>query len=76
MLAGRLSECVQQEASVAQALISFLHLGKNSGDEMQSPSCVHVAQRIGTCPDSDGHFLPRHQACDVCLILDIQRMTI
>ena len=42
-LADRLSECVQQGASVSQALISFLHLDGQSGDNMKIPSCVHVA---------------------------------
>ena len=36
------SECEQQEASVSQALISFLHLDGQSGDNMKIPSCVHV----------------------------------
>ena len=39
--AGRLSECVQQEVSIP----SFLHLDGKSGEETESPSCVHVAER-------------------------------
>ena len=44
-LADRLSERVQQEASVSQALISFLHLDGNSEDPVKNPSCVHVADQ-------------------------------
>ena len=44
-LAGRLSEGVQQEASVSLALVSFLHLDGKSGDQVEGPSCVHVAER-------------------------------
>ena len=42
-LVDRLSECVQQDASVSQALISFLHLDGKSEDQAKNPSCVHVA---------------------------------
>ena len=44
-LADRLGERVQQEARVSQALVSLLHLDGKSGDEVESPSCVHVAER-------------------------------
>ena len=45
-LAGRLSENVQQVASVSQASVSFLHLDGKSGDQVKkNPSCVHVADR-------------------------------
>ena len=37
--------CVQQEANVSEALVSFLNLDGKSGDDMKSPSCVHVASR-------------------------------
>ena len=48
VLAGRLSECVQQEASVSQALASCLHLNGKSEDEVKSHSCVNVAERTST----------------------------
>ena len=44
-LAGRLSESVQQEASVSQALVSLLHLDGKLEVEVKSLSCVHVAER-------------------------------
>ena len=37
--------CVQQEANVSEALVSFLNLDGKSGDDMKSPSCIHVASR-------------------------------
>ena len=45
VLAVRLSECVQQEANVSEALVSFLNLDGRSGDDIKNPSCVHVADR-------------------------------
>ena len=42
---GRSIGCVQQEANVSEALVSFLNLDGKSGDDMKSPSCVHVASR-------------------------------
>ena len=45
VLAGRLSECEQQEANVSEALASSLNLDGRSGDDTKSPSCVHVADR-------------------------------
>ena len=43
--AGRLSESVQQEASVSQALVSLLHLDGRSEDPVQTHSCDHVVER-------------------------------
>ena len=45
VLASRLSECVQQEANVSEALVSVLNLDGRSGDDIKSPSCVHIADR-------------------------------
>ena len=36
---------MQQEANAYEALVSFLNLDGKSGDDMKSPSCVHVASR-------------------------------
>ena len=36
---------MQQEASVTQALIPFVHLDGNSEDGVKNPSCVHVSDR-------------------------------
>ena len=55
-LPDRLSECVQQEASVSQALISFWHLDGNSEDRLRNPSCVHVADHR-THSDPIGNLL-------------------
>ena len=44
--AGRLNECVRHEASVPIPDDRFLlNLDGKSGDEVISPSCVHVAER-------------------------------
>ena len=46
VLAGQLSQCVQQQVNVSQALVSFfLFLDGTSVDCAESPSCVHVASR-------------------------------
>ena len=51
VLAGRLSECVQQEVSVP----SFLHIDGKSGEETESPSCVHVKTAFGRLHVNLGH---------------------
>ena len=43
-LTTRLSECVQQQAWVSQAVVSFLRLEGKLGDKVKSPACVHVAE--------------------------------
>ena len=57
VFAGRLSECVQHEASVSQALTSFLHLDEKSGDEVGS--CC--GSSIRTHSDPNGNITRRHQ---------------
>ena len=55
LFAGRLRECVQQEASVSQSVVSLLNLDGRSGGEVESE------MPTGTHPDPDGNIIQRHQ---------------
>ena len=59
LFSGRLRECVQQEASVSQSVVSLLNLDEKSGDEVESPPVCEMP--TGTHPDPDGNIAQRHQ---------------
>ena len=49
-LAGRLSEGVQQEASVSQALASFFHLDEKSRDQVKKVILVFTLRNVHQKP--------------------------
>ena len=50
LFAGRLRECVTQEASVSQAVVSLLHLDGKSGDEVESPPVAKRTPELTPTP--------------------------
>ena len=62
--AGRLSECTQQEASISQAVVSLLHFGGKSGEEVEGPSVAERTSKPKLDP-SDRH--PLTQRAVTCL---------